>query len=95
MAVIWSKKSVANLKKIWNFYTFNLNTIYGANNIVKGIKKTGAALNPNFLHQSEAYLATNQYRAIYKHFKIVYTVRNNDIHILQIFDSRQLPLKIK
>jgi len=95
VAVIWSKRSVANLKKIRDFYLINLDTIYGANSIIKGIKKTGDALSPNFLHQSEAYLAANQYRAIYKHFKIVYMVRNDNIHILQVFDSRQEPLKIK
>tara|TARA_R110002072_G_scaffold273026_1_gene433299 strand:- start:1040 stop:1174 length:135 start_codon:yes stop_codon:yes gene_type:complete len=37
--VIWSKRSVINLRKIWNFYALELETITGANIVVKGIKK--------------------------------------------------------
>jgi len=92
--VIWSKRSVINLRKIWNFYALELETITGANIVVKGIKKTGDALSINFLHQTEKYLKPNQFRVIYKHFKIIYIVKNNKILILQIFDSRQKPIKI-
>jgi len=92
--VIWSKRSVESLKKIWNFYVYKLNTVSGANSIVDGIRKTGDNLSVNILHQTEEYLKPNQYRTVYKHFKIVYIVKNNQVQILQIFDSRQNPKKI-
>ena len=91
--VIWSKRTARNLNKIWRFYAKK--TISGADSIVKGIKNTGDALVPNVLHQTEENLRADQYRVIYKHFKIVYKVKNNQILILQIFDARQEPNKLK
>ena len=93
MEVKWSKRSVANLKSIWKFYA--VETITGANSIVKGIKKKGDSLTPNILNQTEEYLKPDQYRAVYKYFKIVYKIKNNQVWILQIFDTRQDPKKLK
>ncbi len=93
--VIWSKRSVTNLKKIWEFYAKKLKTVSGADSVIKGIMKTGNALTPNVLHQTEESLKPNQYRTIYKHFKIVYKVRDGKVWILQIFDARQHPSKLK
>ena len=93
MEVKWSKRSVANLRKIWKFYA--LETISGAQSIVKGIKKKGDSLTSNILHQTEDNLEPDQYRAIYRYFKIVYKIKNNQVWILQIFDARQDPKKLK
>ncbi len=93
--VIWSKRSVSNLKKIWNFYANDLNTLAGANSIIKGIKKTGDSLSIFAIHQTEESLKPHQYRAVYKHFKIIYTIKDNRVLILQLFDSRQDPKKLK
>ena len=93
MEIIWSKRSVSNLKKIWKFYAKE--TIFGANSIIKGIKKKGDSLSSNILHQTEENLRPDQYRAVYKYFKIVYKVKNNQVWILQIFDARQNPNKLK
>lgn len=93
MEVKWSKRSIANLKKIWKFYAEE--TITGADRVVKGIKKKGDSLTPNILHQTEENLKPDQYRAIYKYFKIVYKTKNNQVWILQIFDARQNPKKLK
>ena len=91
--VIWSKRSVSNLKIIWNFYAKK--TITGANSVVNGIRNKGNTLTTNLLHQSEENLKPNQYRTIFKHFKIVYKVKGDRVLILQIFDSRQNPKKLK
>lgn len=93
--VVWSKKSITNLKRIWDFYAHTLETISGARSVVNGIKKTGDSLTITAQHQTEESLKPNQYRAIYKHFKIIYTVKNNRVLILQIFDARQSPSKFK
>ena len=93
MEVIWSKRAVANLKLIWRFY--EQRSLSGANKIVQGIKKKGDSLSPNILHQTEENLQPNQYRAIYKYFKIIYMIKNNRVLILQIFDARQDPDKLK
>lgn len=93
MEVKWSKRSVTNLKKIWKFYAKE--TITGANKITKGIKRKGDALTPNILHQTEENLRPDQYRTVYKNFKIVYKVKSNQVWILQVFDARQHPKKLK
>ena len=93
--VVWSKKSTVNLKKIWDFYDKKSKTVSGANSVVNGIKKTGDALGIDVLHQTEENLKPNQYRAVYKHFKIIYKIKDNRVLILQIFDSRQHPKKLK
>ena len=93
--VVWSKRSVLNLKKIWEFYAKELNTISGANSVIIGIKSTGDALSVDVLHQKEENLKPNQYRAIYKHFKIIYKIKDNRVLILQIFDCRQNPIRLK
>ena len=93
--VVWSKRSTVNLKKIWTFYVKKLKTVSGANSVVNGIKKTGDALTVDVVHQTEENLKSNQYRAVYKHFKIIYKVKDNRVLILQIFDSRQNPKKLK
>lgn len=93
MEVKWSKRSVSNLKKIWKFYAKE--TIKGAISVVNGIKKKGDKLTPNILHQTEENLRPDQYRTVYKHFKIVYIVKNNQVWILQVFDARQDPKKLK
>ncbi|MFV0238205.1 MAG: type II toxin-antitoxin system RelE/ParE family toxin [Flavobacteriales bacterium] len=95
MGVVWSKRSVTNLKKIRDFYIKSLKTVTGANSIIKGIKQTGDALTPNILHQTEENLKLDQYRVIYKHFKIVYKVRGGEVWVLQVFDARQDPRKLK
>ena len=93
--VVWSKRSVLNLKKIWEFYAKELNTISGANSVIIGIKSTGDDLSVDVLHQKEENLKPNQYRAIYKHFKIIYKIKDNRVLILQIFDCRQNPIRLK
>lgn len=93
--VVWSKRSTLSLKKIWKFYAKKLKTVSGANSVVIGIKKTGDALSVNILHQTEENLKSNQFRAVYKHFKIIYKVKDNRVLILQIFDSRQNPKKLE
>ncbi|WP_069675591.1 type II toxin-antitoxin system RelE/ParE family toxin [Formosa sp. Hel1_33_131] len=93
--VVWSKRSTINLKRIWNFYVKRLKTVSGANSVINGIKKTGDALSIDVLYQTEENLKSNQYRAVYKHFKIIYKIKDNRVLILQIFDSRQTPDKLK
>lgn len=92
MEVIWSKRSVENLRLIWEFY--KKRSLSGANKMVQGIKTKGDSLSPNILHQREENLQPNQYRAIYKYFKIIYMIKNNQVLILQIFDARQNPDKL-
>ena len=93
MEVIWSKRVVENLRIIWKFY--KKHSLIGANKIVQGIKTKGDSLSPYILHQTEENLQPNQYRAIYKYFKIIYMIKNNQVLILQIFDARQDPDKLK
>lgn len=71
-----------------------METVSGARSVVNGIKKTGNSLTTIALHQTEENLKSDQYRAIYKHFKIVYKIKNNRVLILQIFDARQNPNKL-
>lgn len=93
MEVIWSKRAVQNLKLIYDFY--KKHSLSAADNMVRGIKRKGDALKPNILHQTEENLTPNQFRTVYRHYKIVYPVKRDRVMILQIFDARQNPSKFK
>ena len=80
---------------IWDFYVKTLQTVSGARSVVNGIKKTGDSLSTIALHQTEENLKSDHYKAVYKHFKIIYKIKNNRVLILQIFDARQDPNKLK
>lgn len=63
-----------------------------ANTIINGILDAGNDLNKIALHQQEAHLPEGFRRFIYKYFKIIYRIDENQvIRILRIFDSRQNP----
>ena len=91
--IIWSGRAKANLRKIYNFYAGkNLNS---ADKIISGIVFTAEQLQINILYQREENLLAEHRRVIFKHFKIIYKISDKNILILQIFDSRQNPEKLK
>ena len=91
--IIWSNRAKVNLRRIWNFYAEK--SINSADNMISGIINTAEQLQVNILYQREDTLLTEHRRVIFKHFKIIYKVYNDNILILQIFDSRQNPNKLK
>ena len=91
--IIWSNRAKYNLKMIWDFYVEK--NISSADNMISGIIDTAEQLQTNILYQKEENLNSDHRRVIFKHFKIIYKVSGRNIHILQIFDSRQDPGKLK
>ena len=91
--IIWSNRAKVNLKRIWNFYAEK--SINSADNMISGIINTAEQLQVNILYQREENLISEHRRVIFKHFKIIYKVVVEKILILQIFDSRQNPNKLK
>ena len=91
--VIWSKKSLNSLNKVWKFYS-KINTDL-ADKIVHEI--VFHAQNVVFAeqYQNEGHLKPNQRRAVIRHFKIIYRTHNSHINILDVFDTRQNPKKLK
>ena len=83
---------MASLQKIWEFYRIKNKT--AADKMIAGIIQTAERILYAEQFQQEEFLYERHRRAIYKHFKIIYTKTSNGIEILQIFDSRQDPSKM-
>ncbi|WP_181369438.1 type II toxin-antitoxin system RelE/ParE family toxin [Flavobacterium album] len=92
--VIWSKRSIKSLNKIWIFYAEKAGVAV-ADRIVEEIISESESIVFATQFQIEEYLEKGYRRAIVRHFKIIYLVRNNEFRIYNIFDSRQNPKKYK
>lgn len=93
--IIWSSDAIEDLQDIFNFYFFTIRNEAVARDMIEGIQQTADQLTCTIIHQQEPNLNPEHRRIIYKHFKIIYEIVYEDIHILRIFDSRQDPLKLK
>ena len=53
--------------------------------------------NPNLGQKEEllTHLTYTYRRLIYNHFKIVYRIEDSTIYVIDVFDSRQSPTKMK
>ncbi|GEC71036.1 Plasmid stabilization system protein ParE [Flavobacterium flevense] len=88
LKVIWTHKSKEQLKAIFNYYKI------ASPQAAKNIKDT-------FLNTASELVFSKQYqqdeiepefrRIIISHYKLIYTIEENTIWILRIFDTRKNP----
>lgn len=91
--VVWTKRSRTSLRKIWEFYAENDFKI--ADKIIAEIISTAENIKFAEQFQVEEFLSRNHRRAIVRHFKIIYIITEDTIQVLQVFDTRQDPKKMK
>lgn len=90
--VIWSEQAKLDLFHIWEFYS--LKNLKAADSILDKIVETAETITFPSQYQEEEFLEKRHRRAIYKHFKIIYSIVDQELHILKIFDTRQDPSKL-
>lgn len=91
--IIWTDRARLSLNYIWNFYAEIDPAI--ANRICGEILKAVEGIIFTEQYQLEETLQGNYRRIIVRHFKIIYRPIEKGILILQIFDTRQNPKKLK
>ncbi|MEN9908444.1 MAG: hypothetical protein RLZZ540_1593 [Bacteroidota bacterium] len=88
LKVIWANKSKEQLKAIYNHY--KTTSPQGAKNVKNDILKTASELVFAKQYQQDE-IEPEFRRIIVRHFKLIYTIEENTIWILRIFDTRKKP----
>lgn len=91
--IIWTEISLESLNGIWEFYA-NKN-VGVADKIIDEIFITAENIRFAEQYQSETLLRNDFRRAVIRHFKIIYRVEKNNLRIIDVFDARQNPNKLK
>jgi addiction module RelE/StbE family toxin len=92
--ILWDNKAKSDLKLIFEF--IKLKSPQGAKNVIRDIVKQSKNINFKDQYQVDEYLGEPFRRMIVRDYKIIYKVESEtEIRILQIFDSRQNPNKLK
>lgn len=88
LKIIWANKSKEQLKAIYNYY--KVISPQGAKNVKDDILK--AARELIFVKQYQQDEIEPEFRRIIvRHYKLIYTIKENTIWILRIFDTRKNP----
>ncbi|MET3025527.1 type II toxin-antitoxin system RelE/ParE family toxin [Flavobacterium sp. UW10123] len=102
LKIYWTDFAKTELKKIFDYYKKEA-SLTVAKKIVLGITKETLKLKPkptNAIGQREELLESYSEEIrylVYKNYKIIYWInlKRNSIEILDVFDTRQNPIKIK
>lgn len=86
--VIWANKSKEQLKAIYKHY--KIVSPQGAINVKNDILKTGRELVFAKQYQHDE-IEPEFRRIIVRHYKLIYTIEEETIWILRIFDTRKNP----
>jgi addiction module RelE/StbE family toxin len=92
--ILWDNQAKADLKLIFEF--IKLKSFQGAKNVIRDI--VAQSKNVHFVeqYQVDEFLGEPYRRMIVRDYKIIYKVHSEtEIRILQIFDTRQNPIKLK
>jgi addiction module RelE/StbE family toxin len=92
--ILWDNQAKADLKLIFEF--IKLKSPQGARNVISDI--VAQSKNIHFAEQDQVdeFLGEPYRRMIVRDYKIIYKIHSEkEIRILQIFDTRQNPIKLK
>ena len=94
MEIIWSKKAIRSLQRVYNFIAEQ--SPIAADKIVAEIMEATDAIVPfPEKHQVEEILGFPFRYALSGNYKIIFRIHDNTIRIYKIFDTRQDPKKMK
>ena len=92
--IFWDNQAKADLKLIFEF--IKLNSPQGAKNVVRDIVAQSRRIHFIEQYQVDEILGEPFRRMIVRDYKIIYKIHSEyEIRILQIFDTRQNPIKLK
>jgi plasmid stabilization system protein ParE len=92
--ILWDIQAKADLKLIFEF--IKLKSLQGAKNVIRDIVAQSKNIHFAEQYQVDDFLGEPYRRMIFRDYKIIYKIHSaTEIRILQIFDTRQNPVKIK
>jgi addiction module RelE/StbE family toxin len=92
--IYWDNQAKADLKLIYEF--IKLKSLLGARNVIKDIVSQRNNIHFTEQYQVDEILGEPYRRMIVRDYKIIYKIQSKtEIRILQIFDCRQNPIKLK
>lgn len=92
--ILWDIQAKADLKLIFEF--IKLKSLQGAKNVIRDIVAQSKNIHFVEQYQVDDFLGEPYRRMIVRDYKIIYKIHSaTEIRILQIFDTRQNPVKIE
>lgn len=92
--ILWDNQAKADLKLIFEY--IKLKSPQGAKNVVRDIIKQSKSIHFTEQYQVDEFLDEPYRRMVVRNYKIIYKIQSEaEIRILQIFDTRQNPIKLK
>lgn len=91
LKIKWTEKSLSALQNIYNFYAEK--SAEAANRVIDDIIETAEAITFPEQYQQDEVLPQFR-RMIVRHYKILYQIDDNIVYIMNVFDTRQNPLRI-
>ncbi len=96
LKVEWSESAENDIKHIYERVKRKTNSENLARNVINDIYNIGISINYINQYQVDEFLGEPYRRIVVRHFKIIYkSVNDNEIKILQVFDTFQNPLKLR
>ncbi|MFY8181949.1 MAG: type II toxin-antitoxin system RelE/ParE family toxin [Flavobacterium sp.] len=92
--ILWDNQAKADLKLIFEF--IKLKSPQGAKNVIQDIIIQSKSIHFAEQYQIDEFLGEPFRRMVVRNYKIIYKIQSGtEIRILQIFDTRQNPIKLK
>lgn len=92
--ILWDNQAKADLKLIFEY--IKLKSPQGAKNVVRDIIKQSKSIHFTEQYQVDEFLGEPYRRMVVRNYKIIYKIQSEaEIRILQIFETRQNPIKLK
>lgn len=92
--ILWDNQAKADLKLIFDF--LRLKSPQGAKNVITDIVTQSKNIHFTEQYQVDEFLGEPYRRMIVRNYKIIYKIHSeNEIRILQIFDTRQNQSRLK
>ncbi|WP_298137654.1 type II toxin-antitoxin system RelE/ParE family toxin [Flavobacterium sp.] len=92
--ILWDNHAKADLKLIFEF--IRLKSPQGAKNVIRDIIIQSKSIHFTEQYQVDEFLGEPYRRMVLRNYKIIYKIQSeSEIRILQIFDTRQNPTRLK
>ncbi|GAA4060941.1 type II toxin-antitoxin system RelE/ParE family toxin [Flavobacterium cheonanense] len=92
--ILWDNQAKADLKLIFEF--IKLKSPQGAKNVIRDIIIQSKSIHFAEQYQIDEFLGEPFRRMVVRNYKIIYKIQSEtEIRILQIFDTRQNPIKLE
>lgn len=92
--ILWDNEVKADLKLIFEY--LKLKSPQAAKNVVQDIVNQSKNIHFTEQYQVDEFLGEPYRRMVVRNYKLIYKIQSeSEIRILQIFDTRQNPIKLK